>query len=449
MKTPGQYKTQFIEFLQQLYHADETSRAAIHWWWFKRLVDILYKPTLVIIYIFNYIPPFSWLYHALEGIFGKNGYIGVGSVAGLYIAIYGVAQSSNQDELDRQERAIEKHEAAMKLSDPDKQREKMHGMRGLVNVSAQPVQLKPVFRCPIKYGDCETYWFELAQYRLDSISDELGHFYAQCHKNRDCNQSAILNESKLFNLTYLKEDQAYIGFNDFKLLETYISDVNHSYRYSPEFISYQIYQSITPLIDLKNLQFKNLDVSRWQLFHSQLRDSRFEGTKGELLDMRNSVYRRVTFNNIHHSKWLLDGSLIDKGEFNNANISVAILQKGLSLHQNIIKDSSISFDRMRNFSLYESTLSNVNISIENLSMCASAKDIYTPKDSQEQAIFIDDIRALYVHGDFAASQALYSKKLRCNMTLPNGNECRFISKNQCLTPKLSIVTTDKLYLKRR
>ena len=109
MKTPSELKTELIEFFKHLYEADSSSSAQIHWWWLKRLVDLGYKPTLAIIYLFTYIPPFSWIYHAFEGIFGKNGYIGVGSVAGLYIAIYGVAQSSNQDELARQERAIEKY----------------------------------------------------------------------------------------------------------------------------------------------------------------------------------------------------------------------------------------------------------------------------------------------------------------------------------------------------
>jgi hypothetical protein len=52
----------------------------------------------------------------------------------------------------------------MKQTNP---REKTNGMRGMVKRSSEPVQRKPVFRCPVKYDNCDSYWFELSQHRLE------------------------------------------------------------------------------------------------------------------------------------------------------------------------------------------------------------------------------------------------------------------------------------------
>lgn len=454
MKTPSEYKNQLTAFIKHLHQADETSRSAIHWWWFKRLVDFLYRPCQIVAYIFTYIPPFSWIYHAFEGIFGKNGYIGVGSVAGLYIAIYGVAQSSNQDELDRQERAIEKYEAAMKLDNP---REKMHGMRGLVTLSAQPIQLKPVFRCPIQFGDCESYWFELSQYRLDVMSEELGHFYGQCHKNQDCRQSTVAAQSEQFQLDYLTEDKDFITYNDFDDLKIYLTNPDNQFTYSTNSISYHIYRTITPLLNLKNLHFKGLDVSRWPLFRSQLRETQFQNTHGELLDMRTSVYRRIHFNKVNFVNYLADGSLIYNSQFNDSTIQFAVLRKGVSLHNNQIQNSQLRFDSMPKASFVGSKLVNTSITMSNLSTCSASKYlIQTPKSDQQngqkndqQSIDITDILQLHQQNDSLGASAIYQSRLRCQMILPNSSQCRFISKNQCLNEQYQVISTENMTITTR
>lgn len=437
MKTPTELKSDLIAFFKHLYEADHSSSAMIHWWWLKRLVSLLYKPTLLVIYIFTYIPPFSWIYHAFEGIFGKNGYIGVGSVAGLYIAVYGVAQSSNQDELARQERAIEKYETAMKQTNP---REKMHGMKGLVKLSGEPIQLKPVFKCPIKYGQCETFWFELSQQRLDVISEEVGHFYSQCHKEQNCNQSAPLNNSNIFDLKYLNEDRQFLGYNDFRQLSSYVLDSNHMMQYPQTSIAYQIYSSVNPLLDLKNLEFKNLDMSRWQLFNSQLRNTLFNGTTGEFLDMRNSVYRRVVFDQVKFNHWIVDGSLIYASQFNASTLNIALLRKGVSFVKNRFIDSQISFTNLRDVSFKDSKFKNTSITLNNLNGCSTNQNI----DFETQSIAIDDIRLSLQNNDRITATALYRKNLSCNLILPNNKECRFVAKTRCLTEDFQLLDTVNL-----
>ncbi len=439
MKTPSELKSTLIDFIKHLYHSDASSSSVIHWWWLKRLIDICYKPTLFIIYVFNYIPPFSWIYHAFEGIFGKNGYIGVGSVAGLYIAIYGVAQSSNQDELDRQERGIEKYEAAMKLTD---EREKMHGMKGLVALSTQGIQQKPVFRCPIKFGDCETYWFELAQHRLDLVSEELGHFFLQCHKDQNCQQSKPLTTSKLFDLEYLAEDKQYISYHQFGPLNDYILKPNSQYPYTKTFIAYQIYSAITPLLDLQNVEFKNLDVSRWRLYHTQMRNTVFNGVSGEFLNMTKSVYRRVTFKNVDLNNWISDGSLIYNSTFSDSKINVALLNKGVAFEKSTFVNSQISFSRMQNVSFRGSSLVNTSITVPNLAGCA-VPEAFSPDG---QTIDINDIKQRFNNEGLNAALDYYRKKLKCNMILPNGRECRFIGRSRCLTSDFQLLNTLKVNL---
>lgn len=442
MKTPSELKSTLIAFIKHLYHSDASSSSVIHWWWLKRLIDLCYKPTLFIIYVFNYIPPFSWVYHAFEGIFGKNGYIGVGSVAGLYIAIYGVAQSSNQDELDRQERGIEKYEAAMKLSD---EREKMHGMKGLVALSNQDIQLKPVFRCPIQFADCETYWFELAPHRLDLITEELGHFYAQCHKDQNCGQSKPLDDSQFFNLKDLLEDKQYISYHQFKPLEDYILKPDNQFAYSSTFVSYQIYSAINPLLDLKNLEFKNLDVSRWRLYHTQMRNTIFNGVTGEFLNMTNSVYRKVTFKNVDLTNWVSDGSLIYSSRFSDSKINISLLKKGVAFEKSTFDNSHITFNRMRNVSFRGSSLSNTSITLPNLSTCA-VPEAFSPDG---QTIDINDIKLRLNNEGLDSALSYYRKKLKCNMILPNGKECRFISRSRCLTSDFQLLDTLRVNLSGR
>ncbi|NQZ11938.1 MAG: pentapeptide repeat-containing protein [Algicola sp.] len=439
MKTPSELKSTLIAFIKHLYHSDASSSSLIHWWWLKRLIDLGYKPTLFIIYVFNYIPPFSWIYHAFEGIFGKNGYIGVGSVAGLYIAIYGVAQSSNQDELDRQERGIEKYETAMKLSD---EREKMHGMKGLVALSAQAIQLKPVFRCPIKFGDCETFWFELAPHRLDLITEELSYFLSQCHKEQNCNQSKPLTDSQFFNLSYLNEDKKYITYNQFATLIQYILDPDSQIGYGKNFITFQLYSTITPLLDLQNLEFKSLDISRWQLNNTQMRNTVFNGVSGEYLDMSRSVYRKISFKNVDLDNWISDGSLIYNSSFSDSNINVALLRKGVSFEKSTFANSHISFNRMHNVSFRGSSLLDTSITVANLSNCAVPQDFA----ADGQSIIINDIKQRFNNEGLDAAVSYYRKKLRCNMILPNGKECRFISRNRCLTSDFQILDTLRLNL---
>ncbi|MFT4926519.1 MAG: hypothetical protein ACI8WB_002617 [Phenylobacterium sp.] len=440
MKTPSELKSELILFIKHLYQADHSSSAMIHWWWLKRLVDLCYKPTLLIIYIFTYIPPFSWLYHAFEGIFGKNGYIGVGSVVGLYIAIYGVAQSTNQDELTRQERAIEKYETAMKQTN---QREKLYGMKGLVKLSAEPVQRKPVFKCPIKYGKCDTFWFELEQQRLDVISEELSHFYAQCHKEQNCNQKPLVTNSEVFDLKYLEEDKDFINYHDFRALTAYVRDSNYLLQYPRTSISYQIYNTITPLLDLKNLELINLDVSRWKLFNSQLRNTVFDGTNGEFLDMRASVYRRVTFKQVEFNSWIVDGSLIYNSHFTDSVLNLALLRKGVSLVKNHFTNTSITFNNIHNVSFADSKFKNTSITLNNLTSCSKAKDL----DYEKQQINIDDIKLSLQNGDSDTASAIYRSKLSCNMILPNRQECRFISKSRCLTSSFKLLDTKGLTMR--
>lgn len=439
MKTPSELINSLVTFIKHLYHADATSSAAIHWWWFKRLIDFLYRPTRILIYIFNYIPPFSWAYHAVEGIFGKNGYIGVGSVAGLYIAIYGVAQSSNQDELDRQERAIAKYERTMKLSD---EREKMHGMRGLVKLSSEAIQQKPVFKCPIKHGDCPSYWFELKQHRIDLMAEELRHFYSQCHKDKNCGQSKPLSSSDRFDLNYLTEDlqTPYLGFNDFDKLKLYVSDIDYLYQYPPSTIAYQMYSSVVPIMDLKSLTFKNLDLSRWQLYFTRLDNTLFDGVQGEYLDMRNSVYRRLTITNANLTNWVNDGSLIYSSRVHNANLSFALLTKGVSFVKSTFSNSHLTFAKLRNLNLTDSSLLDTTISVASIGNCASRQDI----DFDAQTIKIDDIKQLLTEQGLAAAQAHYRQKLSCNMILPNGEECRFIARNRCLNSEFQVLDTHNL-----
>jgi uncharacterized protein YjbI with pentapeptide repeats len=439
MKTPTELKSTLIAFIKHLYYSDASSSSVIHWWWLKRLIDLGYKPTLFIIYVFNYIPPFSWIYHAFEGIFGKNGYIGVGSVAGLYIAIYGVAQSSNQDELDRQERGIEKYEAAMKLTD---EREKMHGMKGLVALSTQGIQLKPVFRCPIKFGDCETYWFELAQHRLDLITEELGHFYLQCHKEQNCLQSKPLATSELFNLEYLTQDKQYISYHQFRPLNAYMLKPDNQYPYTKTFIAYQIYSAITPLLDLQNVEFKNLDVSRWRLYHTQMRNTVFNGVSGEYLNMANSVYRKVIFKNVDLTSWISDGSLIYNSTFSDSKIDVALLNKGVAIEKSSFASSHLSFSRMHNVSFRGSSFVNSSITVSNLSSCAVPEAFSV----DGQSIEINDIKQQLSNQGLDFALGYYRKKLKCNMILPNGKECRFISHNSCLTSDFQIFNTLKVNL---
>lgn len=444
MKTPSEVKKELIDFIKHLYHADATSSAQIHWWWLKRLIDILYKPTRLLIYIFNYIPPFSWIYHAFEGIFGKNGYIGVGSVAGLYIAIYGVAQSSNQDELDRQERAIAKYESAMKQ---DNEREKLHGMRGMVKLSEEEIQLKPIFKCPVKYGDCETYWFELKQHRTDLMAQELKYFYTQCHKDKNCGQSTPLTSSDRFDIKYLTEDlqTPFLGFNNFKKLRAYVSDENYLYQYPESTIAYQMYSSVIPMLDLKNLHYKNLDVSRWQLFFSRLDNTVFEGTTGEYLDMRNSVYRRVSFIGADLTNWVNDGSLFYTSRVSKSKLNFAILGKGVSFIRTAFDNSHLTFSKMRNVSFVDSSFIDTTLSIDNIGSCARPEHI----DFDAQTINIDDIRALLATNGAISAQTLYRQKLLCNMTLPNKKECRFIGRNLCLTEDLQFLETNKLTIAGR
>lgn len=439
MKTPSELIDSLVAFIKHLYAADTTSSAAIHWWWFKRLIDILYKPTRILIYMFNYIPPFSWLYHAIEGIFGKNGYIGVGSVAGLYIAIYGVAQSSNQDELDRQERAIAKHESAMKQQD---QREKMHGMRGLVQLSSEAIQQKPVFKCPVKYGQCDSYWFELKQHRTAAMAEELRHFYAQCHKEGNCAQSKPKLDSERFDLNYLTQDlqTPYLGFNDFDKLTLYISDENYQYQYPATSISYQMYSQVVPLLDLKNLHYKNLDVSRWQLFYTRLDNTQFDGVTGEFLDMRNSVYRRMTFVDANLTNWVNDGSLIYSSRVSRSNLNFAILNKGVSFIRTAFDNSHLSFTKLRHLNLTDSSLLNTTISVNNVGICGPRNDI----DFDNQSIKIDDIKLRLTTQGLEAARSYYRQKLSCNMTLPNGQECRFVSRNSCLTDEFLLVDTQNM-----
>lgn len=437
MKTPAQFKADLVGFIKHLYESDASSSSVIHWWWLKRLIDLGYKPTLFVIYVFNYIPPFSWIYHAFEGIFGKNGYIGVGSVAGLYIAIYGVAQSSNQDELDRQERGIEKYEAAMKLTN---EREKIHGMKGLVALSGEAIQLKPIFKCPIKYGQCETFWFELAQHRLAPIAEELGHFYAQCHKEQNCDQAKPATTSQLFNLNYLTDDRKFISYHNFRPLTDYILEPEYQYQYPKTFITFQIYSAINPLLDLQNLEFKNLDVSRWPLYNSRMRNTVFNGVSGEYLDMRNSVYRKLTFNKVDLTSWVSDGSLIYNSEFIDSKINIALLRKGVSIEKSTFSNSHISFARMKNVSFKGSSLLDTSITLSNLSNCARPEDFAL----DAQTIKIDDIKQRLSEQGVAAARALYRDKLKCNMILPNQTECRFISTNSCLTVDFQVLNTQKL-----
>ena len=439
MKTPGELKQALVDFIKHLYHADETSSAVVHWWWFKKLVDWLYTPTRVIIYLFNYVPPFSWIYHAFEGIFGKNGYIGVGSVAGLYIAIYGVAQSSNQDELDRQERAMAKHEAAMKQTDA---REKMHGMKGLVKLSGEAIQLKPVFKCPIKYGDCETYWFELSQYRHDIMAEELGHFYTRCHKEQDCGQPTLPTSSQLFNLEYLNEDRNYIGYNDFRRLLPYILDDNYLLTYRPSFISLQLYQTITPTLDLRNLEFKQLDISRWPLYHSELRGTLFNGVKGEAVNMRRSVYRELQMADTNLTAWAVDGSLVYSSRFTRSRLNVAPLTQGVSFVKSIFANSHIEFERLRDVSFADSSLRDTSITLASVNTCADPADI----DFDAQIIPVNDLLQLYQDQGEAIATEAWRSKLSCNLILPDKRQCRFIARNRCLSDNFQMIETTGLNL---
>jgi uncharacterized protein YjbI with pentapeptide repeats len=437
MKTPSELKAGLVAFIKHLYESDATSSSVVHWWWLKRLIDLVYRPTQALIYFFNYIPPFSWIYHAFEGIFGKNGYIGVGSMAGLYIAIYGVAQSSNQDELDRQERAIQKYEVAMKLAN---EKEKMHGMKGLVKLSNEAIQMKPVFRCPIKFGDCPSYWFELSQNKLHLMAEELKLFIDQCHKQKNCNQTKPAEISELFDLKYFKDDLAFIGYNRFDKLANYVANEDYLHRYLPTSITYQLFDAVTGLLDLRNLRFDNLDVSRWQLFHSKLDNTRFSGVSGDLLDMRSSVYRRMTFDKVNLTKWVNDGSLIYASHFNDSTLNIAYLNKGVSFIRSTFDNSQLTFIRMHDVSFANSTFIDTSITLTTLFKCANRDEI----DFDKQSIKIDDIKQRLSEQGFTAAQAMYRKKLRCNVILPNDQECRFIGTSSCLTDDFKIVNTEKL-----